>query len=103
MLIAEVLIVLFLFDVAVAIELAVDRTLEEWSSLYWLQLAAAVGSVAYGLFVLWVNREFVGDLLAFLPHVVAFLVLLLPVALVLLAYAATFTVVYWTYHLEEAD
>jgi hypothetical protein len=102
MLIAEVLIVLFLFDVAAGVELAVDRTLEEWSPLYWLQLAAASGSVAYGLFALSANRELVGEFLAFLPHVVAFLVLLLPVGLVLLAYAATFTMVYWTYHLEDA-
>ncbi len=97
MLIGEMLLVLILFDVAAWIELAADRTREEWSPLYWVQLPAAIGSVGLGLFALWARRELVGDMFFFLPHVVAFLAVLLPVALVMVAYATTFALGYWCY------
>lgn len=97
MLVGEVLIVLMLFDVAAGIEISVDRQSEEWTSLYWIQLATATGAVAYGVFALWANRELVEDLGLFLPHVVALLVLLLPASVLLMTYAATFTLGYWSY------
>ena len=97
MLIGEMLLVLVLFDVAAGIELAVDRTSDEWTPLYWVQLLAAVGSVAIGLLALWARRELVGDMLFFLPHVVAFLVLLLPVSVLIVAYSTTFALGYWSY------
>ncbi len=102
MLIAEMLLVLLLFDVAAWIELAVDRTGEEWTPLYWVQLAAAIGSVAFGLFVLWANRELVGEMVLFLPHVIVFLVVLLPVSMLMVAYATTFALGYWSYRPPEA-
>lgn len=97
MLIAEMLVVLLLFDVAAWIELAADRRGEEWTPLYWVQLPAAVGSVAYGLFALWANRELVGEMVLFLPHVMVFLVVLLPVAMLIVAYATTYALGYWSY------
>ncbi len=97
MLIGETLIVLVLFDVAAAVEISIDRQSDEWTSLYWVQLVAATGAVAYGVFALWANRELVEELALFLPHVVAFLVMLLPASVVLMAYAATFALGYWSY------
>jgi ABC-type siderophore export system fused ATPase/permease subunit len=97
MLIAEILIVLVLFDVAAGIELSVDRRSDEWTWLYWVQLAAATGAVGYGLFALWANRELVEELALFLPHVVTLLVLLLPASVMLMALAATFALGYWSY------
>ena len=97
MLIGEILIVLVLFDVAAGIEISGDRQPDEWTSLYWVQLAAATGAVAYGVFALWANRELVEELAFFLPHVVAFLVMLLPASVTLMTYAATFALGYWSY------
>ncbi len=97
MLIVEVLIVLALFDVAAGIEISADRRSDEWTSKYWVQLAAATMAVAYGVFALWANRELVEELGLFLPHVVTLLVVLLPASVILLAYAATFALGYWTY------
>ena len=97
MLIGEVLIVLLLFDVAAGIEISAERRADAWTSLYWVQLVAATVAVAYGVFALWVNRELVENLALFLPHVVALLVVLLPASAVLMAYAATFTLGYWSY------
>ena len=90
-------VALVLFDVAAGIELVVDRRVDEWTPLYWAQPAAAVACAAYGLFALWANRETVEEMFFFLPHVVAFMVLLLPVSVVLAAYGATFALGYWSY------
>ncbi len=97
MLIAEILIVLVLLDVAAGIEISADRQSSEWTPLYWVQLAAAAGAVAYGLFALWANRELVEDLALFLPHVVTYLIVLLPASVVLMTYGATFALGYWSY------
>jgi hypothetical protein len=97
MLIGEVLIVLLLFDVAAGLEISADRQSEEWSSRYWVQLAAAMGAVAYGLFALWANRDLVEDMALFLPHVVALLVMLLPASVLFMSFAATFALGYWSY------
>ena len=97
MLIGETLIVLVLLDVAAGIEISSDRQSGEWTSLYWLQLTAAAGAVAYGLFALWANRQLVEDLALFLPPLVVFLFLLVPASALLMTYAATFTLGYWTY------
>ena len=97
MLILEVLVVLVLFDVAAGIEISADRQSEEWTSLYWVQLAAATLAVAYGVFALWANPEVVEELALFLPHVVTFLVVLLPASVLLMTYAGTFTLGYWCY------
>ncbi len=91
------LLVLILFDVAAGIEIAADRRSEEWNPLYWVQLPAAIGSAGFGIFALWAQRELVSEMLFFLPHVLAFLVLLLPVSVVMVAYATTFTLGYWSY------
>ncbi len=97
MLIGETLVVLALFDVAAGIEISADRRSDDWTPLYWVQLGAATLAVSYGVFVLWANRAVVEDLVLFFPHVMAFLVVLLPASVVLLAYAATFTLGYWSY------
>ncbi len=97
MLIAEIAIVLVLFDVAAGIEISADRQSGEWTSLYWVQLAAATGAVAYGVFALWANRELVENMALFLPHVMAYLIVLLPASVMLMTYAATFTLGYWSY------
>lgn len=97
MLIVEVLIVLVLFDVAAWIELSADRQSDEWTSLYWVQLAAATVAVVYGIFALWANRQLVEELALFLPHIVTFLVVLLPASVMLMTYAATFAFGYWIY------
>ncbi len=97
MLIGEILIVLLLFDVAAGIEISVDRQSDEWTSLYWVQLAAATVAVTYGVFALWANRELVEYMGLFLPHVTTFLIVLLPASLVLMTYAATFALGYWSY------
>ena len=97
MLIGEIFIVLLLFDVAAGIEISGDRQSEEWNPLYWVQLTAATGAVSYGVFALWANRELVENLAIFLPHVVAFLVMLLPASVMLMTYAATFALGYWSY------
>jgi hypothetical protein len=96
-LIGETLIVLVLLDVAAGIEMSSDRQSGEWTSLYWLQLTAAAGAVAYGVFALWANRQLVEDLALFLPPLVVYLFLLLPASALLMTYAATFTLGYWTY------
>ncbi len=97
MLLVEVLIVLVLFDVAAGIEVSADRHSDEWRSLYWVQLAAATVAVAYGVFALWANRELVEDLGLVLPPVVALLIVLLPASVMLMTFAATFTLGYWIY------
>ena len=97
MLIAETLIVLVLFDVAAGIEISADRQSDEWTSLYWVQLVAATLAVAYGVFALWANQELVENLAIFLPHVMTFLIVLLPASVMLMSYAATFTLGYWSY------
>ncbi len=97
MLIVEVLIVLVLFDVAAGIEISADRHFEGWTPLYWVQLAAATVAVVYGLFALWANRALVEDLGLFLPHVLTFLIVLLPASVMLMTYAATFALGYWIY------
>ena len=97
MLIGEILIVLVLFDLAAGIEISSDRQSGEWTPLYWVQLMAATGAVAYGLFALWANRELVEDLALLLPPVAVFLILLLPASVVLMTYGATFALGYWSY------
>ncbi len=97
MLICEILIVLVLFDVAAGIEISSDRQSAEWTPRYWVQLMAAAGAVVYGLFALWANRELVEDLALGLPPLVVFLILLLPASVVLMTYAATFALGYWSY------
>ncbi len=97
MLLVEVLIVLVLFDVAAVIEISADRQSDEWTPLYWVQLAAATVAVAFGVFALWANRELVEEAALLLPHVATFLVVLLPASVMLMAYAATFTLGYWSY------
>ncbi len=97
MLIGEILIVLVLFDVAAAIEISSDRQSGEWTPLYWVQLLAVTGAVAFGLFALWANRELVENLALLLPPVVVFLIVLLPASVMLMTYAATFALGYWSY------
>lgn len=97
MLIGEILIVLLLFDVAAKIEISADRQSTEWTSLYWVQLVAATVAVAYGVFALWANRELLEDMALFLPHVMTFLIVLLPASVMLMTYAATFALGYWSY------
>ena len=97
MLIAETLIVLLLFDVAAGIEMSADRQSDEWTPRYWVQLAAATGAVAYGVFAVCANRELVENFILFVPHLLTLLVVLLPASVVLLAYAATFALGYWSY------
>ncbi len=97
MLIAETLVVLLLFDVAAGIEISADRQSDEWTPRYWVQLAAATGAVAYGVFAVCANRELVENFLLFVPHLLTLLVVLLPASVMLAAYSATFALGYWSY------